>query len=214
LNLSKVIFLVSKFAFFKWVNLYRYVAVMALRPVPHASPTFKDHYAALRDLADERIVLSGLSREQLGNQLLKSDELSLRGVDRIGHTALCFLHERSSGNFKQAMAWMKEMLEDVGNTDFLSRQSSGEGSGLCHRHDRFDDADRNVSEARVKPPGKPPPRPCLVVLEGGTADAEMMKRGLIQRGHNTTTGGSLIRSGSSALPQWGYTSCEFSSPIA
>jgi len=51
-----------------------------------------------------------LRRYNLGELLLKTGELRARGVDRIQHNALCFLFERSSGNFMQAMAWVNEML--------------------------------------------------------------------------------------------------------
>lgn len=139
------------------------VVVMALRPVPHASPTFKTHYAGLRDLADELIVLSGLSREQLGNQLLQSEELRSRGVQKINHKALCFLHERSSGNFKQAMAWMTELLKDVGMDPSRNSLCSRDSSDFFHRPDH--DADQNKSESQPS---------CLVVLEGAACAAEAM----------------------------------------
>lgn len=144
------------------------VVVMALRPLPHASPTFKTHYAGLRDLADERIVLSGLSRKQLGNQLLQSEELRLKGVRKINHKALCFLHERSSGNFKHAMAWMTKLLENVGmdprRHSLCSQDSSDFSRGPDH------DEDQVKSESRPS---------CLRVLRGGARAAEAIsgKRG-------------------------------------
>ena len=128
------------------------VVVMAMRPVPHSSSTF----TSLRSVADTRIMLSGLSRDQLCGELLKSKELRKRGVDRIGHTALCFLHERSSGNCRQALAWMAELLDDEDSYSLMSngtsRQSSQTGEFVETPPDEVDTVPRS--------------RPSLVVIQG------------------------------------------------
>jgi hypothetical protein len=123
------------------------------------------------DLADARIVLSGLSREQLCDQLLKSEELRKRGVDKIGHTALCFLHERSSGNFRQALAWMAELVDGgiggdrVNGGDRLNggvggRHDSRGSNSPCHRHSV------TAEEQSEGEDDWTPSRPSLVVLQG------------------------------------------------
>ena len=155
------------------------VVIMALRPVPHASPTFKTHYAVLRELADEHIKLSGLSCTQLRDRLLKSKLLTSQWVEEIEDSALRFLYERSNGNFTQAMAWLTELLDTdyvaeehlVDDASQLSRQS-GRGSDLCYHDEQDADADRMKNLLHV-----PPPPTCLYVCDAGAAErADVVRR--------------------------------------
>ena len=99
----------TKRAFFP--PIHNLVVIIATRPVPHASSTFKKEYARLLELTDEHIPLKGLSHSVLERELLKSPEVIGLGVKKLQREALYFLHERSSGNYRQALAWLMYLLD-------------------------------------------------------------------------------------------------------